>query len=236
MRQPIPGSTAILLFIKAPVRGQVKTRLAAVLGDDAALELYRNFVLDMVDTIESVGHPCTLCYTPPNAVDAVVEWLGDQRDYLAQDGRDLGERMANAFRALFSRGISRVVLVGSDLPDLPPAIFKEAFDALHTHDSVIGPASDGGYYLIGFRKETFLPDVFLDIAWSTNVVQEQTRKVFQRIGYRAHNLPQWRDVDTVEDLHALAERNVGMVFSSARTMRYIRGFKERLSDPTFSSS
>ncbi len=215
------SSTAILLFIKAPIKGQVKTRLATALGDDAALKLYRNFVLDILDMLDRVGHPFIICYSPPDARSAVVEWLGDHREYLAQEGHDLGERMANAFQVLFSQGISRIVLVGSDLPDLTPEIFEEAFDALQTNDAVIGPAADGGYYLIGFQKNTFLPEVFRNIPWGTNTVQEQTLRIFQHAGHQVHTLPQWRDVDTVEDLRALADRNTDTAFASSRTMKHI---------------
>jgi rSAM/selenodomain-associated transferase 1 len=236
MRQHTTSSTAILLFIKNPVRGQVKTRLAAVLGDYTAIELYQNFVLDILDMTEQTGHPCTIFYSPPDAGDAVADWLGDLRDYLPQEGHDLGERMANAFRVLFSRGLSRAVLIGSDLPDLPQGIIEEAFDALRSNDAVIGPASDGGYYLIGFRNETFFPDVFREIPWGTNTVQEQTRKIFDRAGYQVYSLPQWKDVDTVDDLRSFAERNAGTEFASARTMTYIDNFKGGLWNPKFSSS
>lgn len=227
-RPLMPGSTAILLFIKAPVRGRVKTRLAAVLGDDVALELYRNFVLDILDTIGKAGHPCSLCYFPFDAGSTVIRWLGEQHDYLAQEGHDLGERMATAFQTLFSRDISRVCLIGSDLPDLPLDIFKEAFDALQTNDAVIGPATDGGYYLIGFRKETFLPDVFRDIPWGTSAVQEKTSRIFKQAGSRVHLLPHWSDVDTAEDLRYLAERNADTAFAHSRTMRYLDTEKGRL--------
>jgi rSAM/selenodomain-associated transferase 1 len=226
MHLPMTSSTAILLFIKAPVRGRVKTRLAAILGDDTTLELYRNFVLDILDTLDIVGHPCSICYSPPDAADAVAGWLGEHRDYMPQEGSDLGERMANAFQVMFSRGRSRVVLVGSDLPDLPPDIFEEALSALQTNDAVIGPALDGGYYLIGFRKETFLPEVFHGISWGTNTVQEQTIRIFLRAGCRVHSLPQWNDVDTADDLRSLAERNAGTAFAHSRTMKYIKDLNE----------
>lgn len=221
MRDSLPGTTAVLLFVKAPVKGRVKTRLAAQLGDDAALKLYRGFVLDILDTIGKSGHPCRICFHPPDAGDAVAGWLGRHRRYLPQEGSDLGARMANAFAAVFSQGASQAVLVGSDIPDLPADIITGAIGSLKTNDAVIGPAHDGGYYLVGFRKETFLPEVFRGIEWSTERVLEQTMQRFERSGCRVHRLPQWRDVDTVEDLQALAGRNKSTQFRHSRTMKQI---------------
>ena len=111
----MPDNPVILLFIKAPLSGQVKSRLAAVLGQDAALELYRNFVLDILASIEKSGVPCIICYHPPDSGEIVMNWLGGHLQCLPQEGRDLGERMERAFRRAFSEGASRAVLVGSDI-------------------------------------------------------------------------------------------------------------------------
>ena len=212
----------ILLFLKAPVRGRVKSRLSAALGEDAALELYRGFVLDIVDTIDATGHPCTICHDPPDAQDAVAMWLGTRRRYLPQTGDDLGSRMKNAFRMAFAEGASRAILIGSDIPDFPGEVLGEAFSALGKHDAVIGPTADGGYYLIGFRSGTFRPGVFHDMAWSTDQVYPVTRARLDRAGSRVHTLRLWRDVDTVEDLHALQRRAAGTAFERSHTMPIIR--------------
>ncbi|HWR72792.1 MAG TPA: TIGR04282 family arsenosugar biosynthesis glycosyltransferase, partial [Nitrospirota bacterium] len=133
-------SSPILLFIKAPVKGRVKSRLASVLGEDAALELYRSFTLDILDTIDKTGHPCTIFFYPPDSGEAVTAWLGPGRTCLPQEGGDLGLRMANAFATIFNRGASRAILIGSDLPDLPADLLTKAIRSLDDHDAVIGTA------------------------------------------------------------------------------------------------
>jgi uncharacterized protein len=215
----------IILFVKAPVRGQVKSRLAAVLGDDTTRELYRNFCLDILDTLEQTGLPVRICYYPPDSGNAVAGWMGPGHEYLPQEGRDVGERMENAFRQAFSRGFSRAVLIGSDIPDLPAPFFSDAMAALLSYDAVIGPARDGGYYLIGFRNDTFLPGVFSGIPWSTGTVFRSTMHAFGQAGQRVHALPLWQDVDTMEDLKDLEVRNRRSPFRSSRTMSFLARIK-----------
>jgi len=215
------GLSTVLLFVKAPVRGQVKSRLASELGQDAALELYRGFVQDILATIDAGGYDCTVCVHPPDARDRVAEWLGRHRRCLPQRGNDLGTRMENAFHETFASGASQAILVGSDIPDLPGQVFFEAFSALHKNDAVIGPAADGGYYLVGFRKDTFRPEVFRDIAWSTGGVFSETMEHFNRAGARVHMLQQWQDVDTPDDLRSLQRRANGTSFERSRSMTVI---------------
>jgi uncharacterized protein len=216
----------IMLFVKAPARSQVKTRLAAVVGEDAALELYQRFVQDILDTLEQTGLSVMICYYPPDSRNAVAAWLGPRRQYLPQKGRDVGERMENAFRQAFTRGFSQAVLIGSDIPDLPAPLLNEAMAALLTHDAVIGPARDGGYYLIGFSNNTFFPGVFSGIAWSTGTVFRSTMQAFGKTGQRVYELMLWQDVDTVEDLKDLVARNRQSAFSSSRTMSFLAVFKD----------
>jgi len=217
----MPDNPLILLFVKAPIKGQVKSRLASALGQDIALDLYRTFVLDILAAIETSGIHCTTCYYPPHNGETVSSWLGAHRRYMPQDGNDLGERMEGAFRRAFSKGASRVVLIGSDLPDLPPELFKEAFASLLENGAVIGPARDGGYYLIGFRSDAFLPAVFHGIEWSAATVFARTMAIFERKGRQVHLLPPWQDVDTIDDLMDLSERNRGPACNAPRTMAYL---------------
>jgi rSAM/selenodomain-associated transferase 1 len=211
--------SSILFFVKHPAAGNVKSRIAAAIGDDNALALYRDFILDMLDTIERTSIPCIVCVSPPDAVTAMSAWLGSRRTYLPQIGSDLGERMELAFRAIFAQGIDVAFLIGSDLPDLPGAILREAQGSLGTNEAVIGPAQDGGYYLIGFRKDAFLPDAFRDMTWSRPDVFERTMQVLRQKGLRTHTLPSWQDLDTLEDLRELERRSRGTGFSASRTMR-----------------
>lgn len=218
----MPDKSVILLFIKAPVMGQVKSRLAAVIGKKAALELYKSFILDIVDTIKKTGHPFKICFYPPDAGAAVTSWLGRRWQFMPQQGNDLGQRMENAFTRCFSEGFERAVLIGSDLPDLTPSVLHEAITSLAENDVVIGPASDGGYYLIGFNKRTFMPRLFHGIPWSTETVFQETMAILRDSALTVHRAPQWNDVDTAEDLKALLKRNKDGRFDNSRTMTYLK--------------
>ena len=226
----------ILLFVKAPLRGQVKSRLAAVLGQDVALALYRNFVLDILTSIETSGVPCKICYHPPDSGETVKNWLGVHRQYVPQEGNDLGERMERAFRRAFSEGASRVVLIGSDIPDLPPALLQDAIGRLDRTGAVIGPAKDGGYYLIGFRSDAFFPEIFRGQEWSTNTVLSTTLQIFLQERREVYVLPSWQDVDTIEDLKDLMRRNRNGSFSDSRTMHYLSSQKSKLNSAEVSNA
>jgi hypothetical protein len=193
----------LLFFIKSPEEGKVKSRLASVIGDERAANLYRDFITQMLSTLRRGDFPFHICFYPHNALKGVKEWLGDQHHYIPQKGKDLGERMSNAFRKAFDTGFKRVVLVGSDIPDLPLEVIEEAFISLKEEDAAIGPAYDGGYYLIGFKEKTFSPQVFERMAWGTERVFEDTMKVLKNLNQRVHTLPFRRDIDTIEDLKHL---------------------------------
>jgi rSAM/selenodomain-associated transferase 1 len=147
----------VILFVKLPEKGRVKSRLARQVGEDMALRIYENMVLDVIDVLKGGRFPFRICYTPPDAHDQITEWLGQDYYYLPQTGDDLGDRMDGAFASVFSTDVEKALLIGSDIPELTPEVIEEAFAALEKNDAVIGPADDGGYYLVGFRKNTFLP-------------------------------------------------------------------------------
>ncbi len=215
------GTECVLLFVKSPEKGKVKSRLSDAIGEEMALALYRHFVLDTVETLKKERCPFKVCFFPPDSQEMVASWLGNSLTYTPQLGEDLGKRMENAFHQVFSAGFSRAIIIGSDIPDLPVAVLNEALESLKTSDAVIGPAVDGGYYLIGFKKDTVLPDVFRGRTWSTNTVLPETMGLFKRSAYRVHRLPEWRDVDTLEDLKELLVRNETGEFRISGTMRYI---------------
>jgi uncharacterized protein len=215
------GTECVLLFVKSPERGKVKSRLSEAIGEEMALALYKHFVLDTVATLKKERRPFKVCFFPPDSQKMVARWLGNGLAYMPQLGEDLGKRMENAFHQVFSEGFSRAIIIGSDIPDLPVTVLQEAFESLKTSDAVIGPASDGGYYLIGFRKDTFLPDVFDGQAWSTNSVFRDTMALFERSAYQVHSLPEWRDVDTFEDLKELLVRTETGEFRTSGTMIYL---------------
>ena len=199
----------LLFFIKDPGKGRVKTRLASAIGDKMAVKLYRRFLLEMLFTLNRGTFLFYLCYSPENSLDNLKDWLGDHYLYMSQGGENLGEKMKNGFVEAFSMSFKRVVLIGSDIPDLPLEFIEEAFTSLREKDVVIGPSFDGGYYLIGFKDKTFSPRVFDGIHWSTESVFEKTLKVLTQEGLTVHTLQPLRDIDTVEDLRIRDLRKKG---------------------------
>jgi glycosyltransferase A (GT-A) superfamily protein (DUF2064 family) len=129
--------------------------------------------------------------------------------------------MLNAFIYVFNSGYKKAVLIGSDLPGLPAAFVENAFLALDTADAVIGRSTDGGYYLIGFRKETCSPDYFKGITWSTSSVYQRTIKKFSRSKKSLYMLPEWIDIDDHNDLKKFYERNSNKTGTALYTMKYL---------------
>lgn len=211
---------AIILFVRFPERGSVKTRLAEDIGQENAWILYKNFVLDLLETVSRGNRALKICYSPPEAAGGMKGWLGKGYSYMPQHGRDLGEKMRNAMEAVFEQGCPETVLIGSDIPDLPHALIETAY-AFARHDAVIGPSHDGGYYLIGFRKDTFLPEIFEGIDWGTERVFGKTMEIFTGSKYNVRILPLWQDVDRLTDLKALYQRNINTPFTGSRTMAYL---------------
>jgi rSAM/selenodomain-associated transferase 1 len=197
----------LLFFIKNPEKGKVKTRVASAMGDKMAMKLYRRFLLEMLFTLNKGTFLFYLCFHPENSLNDLKDWLGDHYLYTPQMGENLGQRMKNGFVEAFSMNFKRVVLIGSDIPDLPLEFIEEAFNSLGEKDAVIGPSFDGGYYLIGFRDKTFSPQVFDGIPWSTEKVFEETMKVLEKERLTVHTLQLLRDIDTIEDLKNLPGRS-----------------------------
>lgn len=231
-----PLKSIVLLFIKAPVMGQVKSRLAEDIGAEAALELYQRFLRDIIASVELSGHHCRLCYYPPEADHAVSGLLAPGRSSMPQRGDDLGARMQNAFTTVFAEGVDKAILIGSDIPDLTPKVLQDALDALDQADVVLGPALDGGYYLIGFHRTSLLPRVFHRVAWSTNAVFQKTMAILKKASRRVRIAPAWSDVDTVEDLQALFERGEKPHFINSNTMAYLRKHKDLLAQGSHAGS
>jgi rSAM/selenodomain-associated transferase 1 len=212
---------AIIVFIKSPGAAGVKSRLAESIGEERARALYRCFVEDLLDTLAHQDARLRVYFQPRDAKEDITRWLGDRFDLFPQRGEDLGEKMRQAFEETFEQGYQSAVLVGSDVPDLPGDVLGEGFGALAYHDAVLGPSMDGGYYLAGFRDETFRPEIFEGVPWSTNVVFQKTLEVFIALGDAVHILPLWRDIDVIEDLKALMHRHGEGPFRQSRTMRYL---------------
>ena len=222
------SKNCILFFVKDPVRGAVKSRLAAGLDDGIALELYQHFVLDMLATSDRCSARCIICVHPAGALKKIRNWLGAERHCLPQEGRDLGERMKNGFRRAFDLHYENVVLIGSDIPDLPLSLLNLAFRMLKKNDAVIGPAHDGGYYLIGFRKAGFIPDAFTGVAWGGRTVLRETLDRLKKTGCTLHRLPAWSDVDDLADVMRLLQRNKARKRACSRTISYLARIEDAL--------
>ncbi len=197
------ATNAVIVFIKSPEKSRVKTRLAKGVGQTAALELYRCFVMDVLDMVQSTPWALRVYYYPGNASDRIRSWLGDDLELFPQRGATLGDKMENALADTFAAGFNRAVLIGSDLPDLPSGIIDKAFKGLEQCSAAIGPSRDGGYYLIGFTAGGFTPQIFNGIAWGTSEVFDLTLKVFKQHRVSHYALPMWHDIDTREDLSFL---------------------------------
>jgi rSAM/selenodomain-associated transferase 1 len=184
----------LLLFVKAPRPGLVKTRLADVLGDDLAASLYRAMV-ESVLRATAGGAQRMVLVAPADALPEVQAWLGAET-CLPQQGAGLGARMAHAFEVAFARGARRVAVAGSDVPGLDVAVLRQAFDALGEAEAAIAPAGDGGYSLLALRAPQ--PQLLAEMEWSTPSVLEETLR--RAAGLRVRVLPELPDVDTVDDL------------------------------------
>jgi rSAM/selenodomain-associated transferase 1 len=203
----VTGADVLAVFVKEPRPGTVKTRLAAAVGREAAAAVYRVLAEDVVrrtaprrDEYERL-----IVFDPPSAAPAVAEWLGVAAGALRpQSAGDIGLRMERAFDAFFQAGARRVALIGTDVPALAFEDVREALESLDDHDVVVGPATDGGYYLIALKRPA--PELFRGIGWSGPDVLART---LDRAAERALSVRVLRtigDVDTIEDLAAEWER------------------------------
>jgi uncharacterized protein len=195
------SGSALVVFLKDPRPGGVKTRLAAAIGAEAAAALYRALAEEVLEaTTPAVGdYERLVFFDPPESLPQMRDWLPGVR-LMAQSGRDLGARMADAFARAFARGARRVAIVGTDAPGVSRATVREAFSALDVADVVMGPADDGGYYLIGLRAP--FPGLFSGVLWSTPSVREQSLARAAAAGLSVRELARLRDVDTLEDVRA----------------------------------
>jgi uncharacterized protein len=190
----------LLIFVKYPEPGKVKTRLAKYIGLENAALLYRKMAESIIhDLSELADHRKIIFFDPPERKHDVMRWLKfNALSFIAQEGNTLGERMSNAFSHAFSLGADKAVIIGTDCPQITTQTILKAFEKLETSEVVIGPSYDGGYYLLGLRR--FIPEIFDDIYWSTNLVFDQTIKKLRHNGINPECLEMLRDVDTVDDL------------------------------------
>ena len=197
-------SNALAIFAKAPVAGQVKTRLCPPLTPERAAELSRCFLLDTLERVcglEAVE--VFVAISPTDSESLFRSLIPFPVRYRPQRGASLGERQLNTLGDMMSAGFSRALIIGSDIPTLPVAYVQEAFRRLEDPacDAVFGPSHDGGYYLVGARQPH--RRLFENIVWSTPQVLQQTLAQARKYGYAVALVPPWYDVDRPQDLPRL---------------------------------
>jgi uncharacterized protein len=187
----------LIIFTKNPEAGQVKTRLARSVGEEKALEIYETLRGHTAIVTEDVDAERIVYYSrfiPPSDLFLITDKFTPK----LQQGDDLGERMFNAISSGFESGFHHIVLIGTDCYELSREILNQSFRALERFDAVVGPATDGGFYLIGLNR--VFPELFLDRQWSTPDVLRETTTILQRLGIPCELLSELSDIDTFDDL------------------------------------
>lgn len=189
----------LLIFIRNPQLGQVKTRLARTAGEVEALRIYHI----LLEKTRMAALDCAVerCLLYSDFVTENDVWSPESFQKMVQQPGDLGERMEAAFQMAFETGSHKVAIIGSDCPELSGAVLQQAFDRLDTTDFVLGPVPDGGYYLLGMKAME--PSVFHHIEWSTETVREKTLERIAALGKTCALMPMLMDVDTEEDWRAV---------------------------------
>lgn len=190
------SKSLLIIFVKNPELGKVKTRLAASVGNEAALTIYRQLLRKTREVTRPVPVDKVVYYSV--SIDHNDLWENEHYHKACQQGPDLGERMKNAFQKSFAEGYERVCIIGSDCMEISSSLIEEAFEKLQSSDAVIGPSQDGGYYLLGMNR--FMLQLFENKAWSTDTVFASTLDDLNAPGMSYCELPVLNDVDTVEDL------------------------------------
>ena len=205
---PLTPHAALVIFAKAPIPGEVKTRLCPPLTPDEAATLHGSFVLDMLERttlavakLQLPFHRYLACAPSSELVFFKIMEERQGVHLLDQAGEDLGQRMHRTSVDVFAKGYKQVIIVGTDVPTLPLSVYQEALAILGRSDVALGPALDGGYYLIGLTQPA--EQLFTGVPWSTDQVLAVTQQQAKTLGLSVELTTAWRDVDTIADLQAL---------------------------------
>ena len=188
------NNNLIIVFVRSPELGKVKTRLARSIGDQSALNIYKILLKHTADVLRDLSFDKVVYFS--EKIDNNDFWENSLFEKKLQKGADLGERMHHAFDTAFNKGYKKVLIIGSDLFDLTSSLITSAFEALETYDISIGPSLDGGYYLLGMKK--LQPEVFKNKKWGTDSVLENTLQDLKK--QKIKLLKALNDIDTLEDL------------------------------------
>ncbi|WP_339138737.1 MAG: TIGR04282 family arsenosugar biosynthesis glycosyltransferase [Candidatus Electrothrix sp. GW3-4] len=204
----ITQPSVIVLFTRYPQAGKVKTRLIKRLGPQGAANLHSRLTKQVIrklqPILESGSVQLQISYCG-GAKQEIQTWLGKDFQLVRQQGHDLGERMRHAFEQVWQQEADRVLLIGSDCPGINPALLENGLERLKNHDVILGPASDGGYYLIGLsarlapRRQDYV-NLFHNIDWGSGRVLKQTLAQLQKSNLPFALLPELHDIDRPEDL------------------------------------
>ncbi len=186
----------LIVFIKQPEKGKVKSRLAGSIGDEKALSVYKKLIVKTLETIRGLKVDKRICYSEKILVNDLFDNSLFQK--AVQQGDDLGQKMHHAIATAGNEGYDKICLIGSDIYDLTEKILAQAFSELDHCDIVLGPATDGGYYLVGMKNP--VSEIFGEINWGTTHVLKQTIKKIEQKGLKFTKLPELNDIDTIEDI------------------------------------
>ncbi len=200
---------ALIVFLKFPEKGNVKTRLAADFGDEFAVQFYKLCLEKLINDIKLnlVGIiDIFLFCSNDDEIPLLKEWLGEGFRYKVQSGTDLGKRMVNAFDEIFKYGYNQSILTGTDIPDLNTKLILESFQLLNNYDVILGPSDDGGYYLIGMKQ--LYPEIFQNVNWSSDKVFSETINRVETEKLTYYPMEALIDIDNKEGLKKwLAHQN-----------------------------
>lgn len=194
----------LLVFVKNSRKGRVKTRLADSVGHDEAMQIYQKLLRYTRDILAPLKTDTQVWYSQYIPLNDLWDTIGAEKR--TQQGKNLGERMRHAFERAFDEGYERVVIIGSDCAELTTNTVRRAFEELQEHNTVIGPSEDGGYYLLGMDQ--LVEELFEDKTWSTETVFQETIDDIEALGLSCHQLPEYNDVDTIEDWEKVKVRFV----------------------------
>lgn len=205
------SKNAVILFAKDPVPGQVKTRLQTVWDSETTCQFYLHILKNSIDKIQGLERVDRFVGVYPSRGSGYFDDIAFSKEWTVfeQEGGDLGARMANAFRRRFEEGYQKVVILGADSPTLPPAFIEQALNS--ERGIVLGPSTDGGYYLIGMKGQ--VAPVFNQVDWGTERVLSQTIQRLKEADLQPELLPVWYDVDRPEDVRFLKTHLEAMCWS-----------------------
>lgn len=194
------NSPVIAFFVRVPIPGRVKTRLAGGLGGDGACRLYQALVTDILRNIQACAFPLYLFHDGSERDALPASWVAASAQVTAQRGQNIGERMAAAFEHCFGEDFEQVILIGSDIPGLDANVIIKAAAALASHDAAIVPVIDGGYCLMAFQRERYRARIFEDIPWSTDQVLRVTLQRFRECRMSVFLQNALHDIDIMDDV------------------------------------